>query len=133
MSIFLDTSFIVAFSNESDVNHKDAIQISELIKTGNFGNAFISTYIFDEAVTLVLVRQNHAKAVSLGNSILNSEISVLDVSHTAFEDSWKLFNQRKNLSFTDCTSIKIMLENGIRNIATFDRGFKQFKEINVLM
>ena len=133
MGVFLDTGYILALYNHKDIRHQQALEISNIIKTGEYGTAFISTYIFDELTTLALTRQSHAKAVEIGNMLLNSEIIMLNISENIFAEVWRLFQDRKNLSFTDCTNIKLMLENNIKNLATFDREFLQFKEINVLM
>ncbi len=133
MSVFLDTGFIVALTNKRDSNNKQASATLELIKEGKLGHLFTSTFVFDELVTHILVRQNHSKALEIGQSILDSDITMLGVAPTKFDESWKLFKDKKNLSFTDCTIVKLMEENNIKNLATFDKGFKQFKEINVLM
>ena len=83
-------------------------------------------------MTLTMTRQNHEKALEIGQSIIDSEIIILDVSGKIFDEAWGLFKQRKNLSFTDCVTVKIMLENHIQNLATFDEHFRQFKELNIL-
>jgi len=48
--------------------------------------------------------------------------------------SWNIFKEQKNnkLSFTDCTNIAIMRINKIKNIATFDKDFKDIEGINVV-
>lgn len=133
MSVFLDTGYFVALINKQDIYRKEALTISELIKDGKYGIIFTSNYIFDELITHIMVRQNHSKAVKVGQSIIESDIKILEVLQTTFDDSWSLFKQRKNLSFTDCTIVKAMEQNNIKNLATFDKEFKQFKEINILM
>ncbi|MEK6957759.1 MAG: PIN domain-containing protein [archaeon] len=130
MSVFLDTSYVIALANKSEAMHERAMQTAELIKKGEFGSIFTSSYVFDEAVTFTLTRQGHTKALALGTSILNSEITLIHISQWHFEKAWQLFAEGKELSFTDCTSIAAMQENGIKNIATFDKGFTQFKGIN---
>lgn len=47
---------------------------------GYYGNVFTSDYIFDESVTVTLVRTKEIKrAIALGEYILNSEINLLSV------------------------------------------------------
>lgn len=36
------------------------------------------------------------------------------------------------LSFTDCTTLAILAEHGITKLLTFDGGFRQFSEFQVL-
>jgi len=45
-----------------------------------------------------------------------------------------LFSKQKNtiLSFTDCTTVSVMRENNIKNIATFDEDFGKIKGINTV-
>ncbi|MEK7540341.1 MAG: PIN domain-containing protein [Patescibacteria group bacterium] len=132
MSIFLDTGYFFALANKTELTHQKAADMSISIKKGLFGDIFTSSYIFDELMTLTMSRQNHENALKLGQSIIDSEIIILDISHKIFDESWGLFRQRKNLSFTDCTTVKTMLENKIQNLATFDRHFSQFRELNLL-
>ncbi len=132
MSVFLDTSYFVAYANSRDSSHDKAIDLAEQLKGLNFGQKFTSTYIADEAITYALAKEGHDKAVSMGEDLLNSDITLLDVSRTIFDEAWKLFRQRKGLSFTDCTTVALMRANSVGNLATFDGGFKQFKEINLL-
>ena len=133
MSVFLDSGYIIALANKKDNYHGNAARLSELIQSKEFGEIFISDYVFDETMTYLFAKQNHSKAVEIGKRLLNSEIRLISVSESIFEQAWQLFQERKNLSFTDCTNIKIMAENSIKNLATFDKEFQQFKEINVLM
>ncbi|MDO8634237.1 MAG: PIN domain-containing protein [archaeon] len=133
MSILLDSSFTIAFANQKDKYHENALGLSELIKSKEFGEVFTSTYVFDETITYILARHGHSKAVEIGKMLLNSEITVLRVSENVFAQAWELFQSRQNLSFTDCTNVKLMAEHNIKNLATFDHHFRQFKEINLLI
>ncbi len=128
MSIFLDTGFFLAYYDSRDKYHKRAFALAEKIFSNEFGAVFTSDYIFDEATTLTLARKGPLKAAELGEAILNSEIEVITVLKEVFDSSWKLFKQRKSLSFTDCTTIEAMKVNGIKKLASFDKGFSQFKK-----
>lgn len=132
MSVFLDSSFFISLANKKDGNHRSAMQLSELIKEKNFGDIFTSTYVVDETLTNVLSRQGHEFAVSFGKILLDSEITILDVERDVFDEAWKLFQEKGGLSFTDCTIIKTIERNMIKNLASFDSGFRQFKSINIL-
>lgn len=133
MSVFLDSSHIIAFANVKDGYHENALKISELMHSKEFGEIFTSNYVFDEIVTYLFAKQSHSKAVEIGNQLLNSEIIILSVSENIFAEAWQLFQERKNLSFTDCTIVKLMIEHNIKNLATFDKEFFQFTQIHVLM
>jgi predicted nucleic acid-binding protein len=133
VSIFLDTGFFLAYYDSRDKYHKRALELVKKIFSGEFGTVFTSEYIFDETTTLTLARKGPAKAIELGEAILNSEIEIASILKEAFDRAWNLFKQRKNLSFTDCTTLEAMKANGIKNLASFDKGFSQFKkEISIL-
>ncbi len=132
MSVFLDTGYLVAFHNEDDNQHSKAIELALHMKKGELGTLFTSYYVLDEALTLSLSRFGHNRAVELGEIIIDSEVNILEVSKPEFGNAWKLFRERKNLSFTDCTTAILMKQHSIANLCTFDGGFRQFREINVL-
>ncbi len=132
MSVFLDSTFFIAFTNTKDPNHRKAREISEMIKEGQFGSIYISTYIFDEVLAFTLSRNSHGLAVGLGEVMLGEDMTMLDIPKAIFDQSWELFKERENLSFTDCTTAKLAENYKIKNIVTFDNGFKQFKSLNIL-
>lgn len=132
--MFIDSGYFIAFADVRDSNHRAAVELSKKLSSGDFGALCTSDYIFDEVVTCILTRaKSSARAIEFGNRILNSEVKLLNLSSEVFDASWRLFQQRKNLSFTDCTTVEAMKANGIKNLITFDRGFNQFrKEVNII-
>jgi hypothetical protein len=132
--IILDTSFIVSYFNERDRNHSKATELMQSIANTKFGPVYITDYIFDETVTVAFIRlKNLVKAVEIGNHLLKSS-KIIQVEDKHFYNAWNLFKRQKttDLSFTDCTTISVMQDNEIKNIATFDEDFKKAKAINVL-
>ena len=59
MMILLDSSFIVAYSNEADENHAKALQLAKDIDGGKYGAVAITDYIFDEVVTVMLIDRSN--------------------------------------------------------------------------
>jgi|SRR3989344_5584148 len=132
--IFLDSSLIVADKIENDQHHKEAAKTMNDIATGKYGNPLISDYIFDEILTVIFSRSKKLPiAIETGQEIRNS-VEIRRITESDFEDAWQIFKNQKNtkLSFTDCTTLALMLKEGIRNIATFDQDFSKIKEINVV-
>jgi len=132
--IVLDTSFIVAFYNTRDENHQKAIKLMDEIIRGKYGKLYITDYIFDESITVVLIRSKSlSETIKIGESIRKST-ELLEVETTDFEDAWKFFKRQKitRFSFTDCTTLEMMKKNEIKNIATFDEDFVKVKGINVI-
>jgi hypothetical protein len=130
MSVFLDTGVFVAFHNTRDTNHDKALDLVRRIVKGDLGIAYTSDYIFDEAVTVALVRTRRPeKAQAVGRMILGELtapfLAILRVGDEAFQEAWRLFPKYagRRLSFTDCTSIALMRTRGIESIVSFDTDF----------
>jgi predicted nucleic acid-binding protein len=127
--VFLDTGFILAIRNSDDNNHAKATKIMKECLSGKFGRIIVSNFVFDETVTLTLVRTHNKNLVmDIGNYIFNSpRIHLLHLSETEFLATWEMFLKyfEKGLSFTDCSILVMakLFENNVF-IATFDSHFK---------
>ena len=128
--IVLDTSFIVSYFNTRDQNHLKAVKLMKKIHEP----LCITDYIFGEVVTVSLIRlKSLDRASKIGNVLLKS-LKIINVEKTSFDNAWNLFCKQKEtvLSFTDCTTISVMLENDIEKIATFDGDFDKISRIKVI-
>ena len=130
MGVFLDTGIFVAFHNTRDTNHTRALELIRALVEGGLGTAYTSDYIFDEAVTVALVRTGRPEnALAVGRMILGEItapfLAILRVGEDDFKKAWKLFSQHadRGLSFTDCTSIALLRTGGIESIVSFDTDF----------
>jgi len=83
--------------------------------------------VFDEAVTLALVRTRRSEiATNIVNFILSSSIiRVLFVDEETFKLAWKIFDNYadRRLSCTDAVSIALMRIYKIERIISFDKHF----------
>jgi len=132
--IILDTSFIIAHKIKNDSLHKRTTKIIEEIESGKYNEEIISDYIFNEVVTVALLKVKDLGFVSkLGDELLNA-IKIIKIDDKLLNDSWEIFKSQKKtkLSFTDCSILAIMKERGIKHIATFDEDFKKIKGIKVV-
>ena len=130
MSVFLDTGVFVAFHNTRDTNHTRALELMRAVVDGELGTAYTSDYVFDEAVTVALVRTRRPEnALTVGRMILGELtapfLAILRVGDETFKEAWRLFPQYagRKLSFTDCTSITLMRTRGVESIVSFDADF----------
>lgn len=132
--IILDTSFIVSYYNTRDENHKKAVELMKDIVNRKYGNLYITDYIFDEGVTVILIRlKSLSRTIEIGESIRKST-EMIEIEKDIFEKAWKLFKEQSGtaLSFTDCTTLNVMKAKDVKNIVTFDEDFKRVKGINVI-
>jgi predicted nucleic acid-binding protein len=98
------------------------------------GKVYITNYIFDEIVTLVLARVGHEKAVYVGNILRRSpQVEKVWVTPSDEKYAWELFISRKDksYSFTDCTSFVVMKRIKIKKCIALDGHFIQegFEEV----
>jgi len=125
--VFIDTGFIIALESVTDQNHEKASQLwSDLLK--DLPEMVTTTYVIDEIVTFFNSRNRHAKAVEIGNRLMNSRsVQVIHVDKGLFDKGWQYFQQHadKTYSMTDCISFIVMKEQGIAAALSFDKHFTQ--------
>ncbi|MDI9644142.1 MAG: PIN domain-containing protein [Candidatus Verstraetearchaeota archaeon] len=127
MAIILDTGFFVALRNADDELHDRSKQLMKRVLRAEFGRAFTTDYIIDEAITTALVRtRRHDLALDIGKYIMDSpRIRKLWTEKEVFELAWQKFRLLKgrSLSFTDCTTLAQMERLEIDYLLSFDSGF----------
>ena len=131
MAIFIDSSVFCAYANIRDVHHKKAQKIIEEIASGKHENEITTDYIFDETVTVIRRKASSRTAVEIGKFLMDSEIFIAKIDSLVFQKAWELF-QSSDLSFTDCSNLAFMELFDISKIATFDKGFKNIKGVQVV-
>ena len=126
-SVFIDTGFIIALESVTDQNHEKALQLwNELLK--DLPEMVTTTYVIDEIVTFFNSRSRHAKAVEIGNRLINSRsVQIIHVDQGLFDRGWECFKQHddKTFSMTDCISFIVMKEQGSESALSFDKHFTQ--------
>jgi predicted nucleic acid-binding protein len=98
----------------------------EGIISGKYGSALTSDYVFDETVTVVLVRTKSLESAVNSGKLIRESVTLVSVSESIFEHSSEIFNKQKStrFSFTDCTILALIAENHIDKLATFDKEFR---------
>ena len=134
MSLILDTSFLIALNSAKDINHNDSQALKSRLEDKEFGQVYISDYIFDEFVTFLMAKSFPVAYIKkMGDSLLGEgSIKLLKIDVNIFMQSWELFKKSNKLSFTDCTTIVLAKEFGIKNVASFDSDFDKIPHIKKL-
>ncbi|MEM2890757.1 MAG: PIN domain-containing protein [Candidatus Hadarchaeum sp.] len=129
--ILLDSSFIIAYLNEADENHAEAIRMAKDVDGGKYGPPIITDYIFDEVITVMLFKTKKLRKVAEAGEMLLRANRLLTIDQDTFQLAWEIFKEQKRatFSFTDCTSIAVCREKGISNVATFDQELKRLDEL----
>jgi predicted nucleic acid-binding protein len=132
--IFLDSSFLVAYAVDGDSNHTEAAELMGEIADSVYGPPVISDYVFDETATVTFLRTGELqKAKSVGDAMLRA-FRMFRVDERTFREAWRRFRGQRGTkySFTDCTTLEVMAQNGVTRIATFDREFRTAKGVEVM-
>jgi len=126
MSVFADTGAFLAYRNKKDRYHEVALKLFIDVLKGKYGQIYTSDYIYDEALTLALVRTNNVDvAMDIADVILSPRIKMVFADEELLERSTTTFKKysSRNLSFTDAVSIEIIKEFNIEKYFGFDSHF----------
>lgn len=131
MTVPVDTGVIYADHDTDASRHEAASAALEAVYDGTFGQPYVSDYIYDEAVTLTLMRGGSFEpAKQLGERLrgAGSYPEAFDrfrVSEPVFTSAIEIFEQYgdQQLSFTDATSVVLIERHEIDHLLSFDDDF----------
>ena len=132
MAVFIDTGAFMAYRNKKDVYHSEADDLLRRALQGEFGAISTTDFIYDETLTLAMVRTgNKTVAKDISDVMLSPRIKMMIIDaiilNKARELFFRLFDKR--ISFTDATTMAVMQQENIRKIITFDSHFKGMFEV----
>jgi uncharacterized protein len=126
-ALFLDTSFILALEDADDQHHREAALFWRTYHQRPL--ALVTTaYVFDETLTIIRKRLDHARAMTVAHRLRTSSLtSLLPVDPADFEAGLVWFERYhdKAFSFTDCVSFAVMKRLDLSTALTFDQHFVQ--------
>lgn len=125
MKLFVDTWGWVAIADRRDAGHKAASGLFRQAR--HSGGAITSNFILDETFTLLFKRRPFEDAWHFTTTVVDSPfIEIQEVTEPRFLRTIELrkqFSDKPRISFTDLSSMAIMVELGITDILTADRHF----------
>jgi uncharacterized protein len=127
-SVFLDASYLLAVEVANDQNHGFALEHWNRVDATGLPKLVTTTYVFSEVVTYLNSRALHAKAVEIGEDLLDSSnVRLVHVDDELFEKAWQMLVQQrdKRYSLADCASFVLMRELGLTTAFSFDHHFRQ--------
>ncbi len=127
MPVFIDSSFIIALADESDQFHRKAVEL--LPKLGK--NRTISDLVLSESVTAVGARlgSGPGKAV-FDNLLYDPSMKVVFGNKRLYQRALPIFLRHGGvLSFSDALSVRIMHDQKITELASFDSDFDRVEGI----
>ena len=125
MTIFGDTSALVALFRTDDSNHKKAKELSKKLEDKS---GIISNYIFAETVT-VLSQKIGKQLTIIAAQTIRQIFKEIRIDQDIDELAWEIFKKQKskNVSLVDCTTIALFQKGIFDQLFTFDTDFKNNK------
>jgi uncharacterized protein len=125
--VFLDTSYAVALSVESDSHHPRAVELAERILKAN--SRMITTQAVILEIGNALSRPRHrAACVGLLDLLLHDPmVEIVNITAGLLADALLLFRQRmdKAWGLVDCMSFTVLKQRHLVDVLTSDMHFKQ--------
>ncbi len=127
MKLFGDSAAWLPFFDRRERQHAAVRQTVNLLTRQSL-TIFVTDYVIDETLTLIVARVGHSAAVSCGEWLLRSPIvKLIRIDPDQWDEAWGLFQRYddKGFSFTDCTSFVVMRQHHLVDAFTFDHHFGQ--------
>jgi predicted nucleic acid-binding protein len=123
VSVFVDTSFLVALLDEDDPMYADALRLWKRVEAGRLF-VLTSNYVVLEACAVLQRRLGVGAVRKLVRQILEP-VSLEWVTSADHERALEalLVADRRNLSMVDCVSFEVMRRLGVHECLAFDRHF----------
>ena len=128
MKLFVDTwGWLVLADLKDPLHSKTAECYKEL--SGKEGRVLTSNFVLAETMTLLFRRRPYSEALRFSMGILKSPfIRVETVTDPRFRKAFELrqrFSDKPKISFTDLSSMALMMELKLTDILTADAHFTQ--------
>jgi len=125
--VFLDTSFAIALSSETDQNHVLAVKLASQIEADK--TRLVTTQAILLEIGNSLSKQKYrAAAIQLLDSLeTDPSVEVVLLINSLYRSAFNLFKQReeKEWGLVDCISFIVMQDRGITDALTTDAHFQQ--------
>ncbi|MEA1864053.1 MAG: hypothetical protein U9N46_02465, partial [Euryarchaeota archaeon] len=92
MAVFIDTGAFMAYRNKKDIYHSEADDLLRRALQWEFGAIFTTDFIYDETLTLAMVRTgNKTVAKDISDVMLSPRIEMLIIDVTVLNKARELF------------------------------------------
>ncbi|MDQ7825733.1 MAG: PIN domain-containing protein [Candidatus Eremiobacteraeota bacterium] len=125
MSVYIDTSALLAVLDADDDNHKAASRMWKRLLESN-ERLICSSYVLVESCALVQ-RRLGMKALKVFLQDITPLLEILWVDEVIHMSASEVMmaSGRKSLSIVDCVSFALIRRNGIERYFAFDRHFSE--------
>ena len=132
--VFLDTSFAIALSVESDAHHNHALELSEQLEAENTRLITTTAILLEIGNALSKKRYRQAAAELLISLEQDKTIEIVPITDELYQKAFELFCKRPNKDWCliDCMSFIVMRENDLSQALTTDEHFEQAGFVTLL-
>ena len=125
MIVFVDASFLIALFNKDDQLHKKAAKLTLHLERQN-ARFITSNIVLAETINVIFRLKGAKSAKKLYSLFKEAGIEEFFVPKAIFQRAYSLLweQKRKGLNFFDCLHLVTMEHLKIKNLLTFDEGFK---------
>ena len=127
MTIFIDTWGFKALMDSEDEHHDQVVKLFDVLWKNN-SKLITSDYVLDETITLLSVRAGMKPAKEFSDIIINgTSVDKRWIEKRYFYDALEMkfrYDDKPKISFTDFTSMSLMLSTNVKYIVTNDRHFE---------
>ena len=131
MTLIVDTGVLYAEHDTDATRHEAAATALDAVYDGEFGQPYLSDFIFDETITLARTRTGSFDVATglsdrlLGRKEFPQAFELLRVSAGPFSDAREVFERYddQELSFTDAATVALAERHGIDHVLSFDDDF----------
>jgi uncharacterized protein len=125
--VFLDTSFAIALSVESDRHFDYAVKLSEQLETENTRLITTTAILLEIGNALSKQRYRQAAKELLSSLEQDDTVEIVPMTDELYQKAFQLFCNRpdKDWGLIDCVSFIVMREKRLSEALTADEHFEQ--------
>jgi predicted nucleic acid-binding protein len=124
MSLVVDTGVLYAHHDRDAEHHEAAKEAMTAALSGEYGQPYVTDYIYDETVTLTRRRmEGFDDAERMSDRILGTDaLKLIRIERRYFEKAVETFERYsdQSLSFTDVSTVAVMEEREMDYVLSFD-------------
>lgn len=126
MTVFVDTSAIVALIWARDANHAEAVDTWKGMLAGGF-RLCTTDLVLAETVVVARSRAGYDLSVRAGERLLVPPFELVWADRPLFDEAWTLYRRYREhtLSLCDCVSFALMRRRRMKLAFAFDDDFER--------
>jgi predicted nucleic acid-binding protein len=124
VTVFVDTSAIVALLSATDDHHTEAVEAWRGLVRQR-ARLVTTDLVLAEAVVVARVRAGFDASVQVGERLLAEPFEIVWSDRALVDEAWKLYRRYRDhvLSLCDCVSFAVMRRGRIQTAFAYDDDF----------